>query len=194
MQKFIILIVLLILLSILSIFTYELVLDVKKTDLSFAVFNFKINYIFIVIPINILSRVFIVSTILSIYFILNNINLSYLQLLKISKKAEYIYIFPIFYEIFYFKFIEIKYDLNDLNDFRALSLSNYFDSNIDLYLKYPLTFLNLFDLLHIVLLSFFISKIIKTNFTKGLKVVAFSYIPALFIWIVLVMFFTLNYS
>mgnify|MGYP003395149940 CR=1 FL=1 len=62
------------------------------------------------------------------------------------------------------------------------------------WLIYPLQTLNLFEIAYIIYLSYQIGYLTKTNADNGLKIVSYSYVPALFLWVVVVMFFTLNYS
>jgi len=65
---------------------------------------------------------------------------------------------------------------------------------------YPLQVLNLFELAYWFVLAYFIGKLAFTEKDKGkpmdlgLKIVASSYGSALLLWVVVVMFFTLNYS
>jgi len=65
---------------------------------------------------------------------------------------------------------------------------------LDPWLIYPLQVLNLFELTYIIYLSYQIGQLTQTNTDNGLKIVGYSYVTALFLWIAVVMFFTLNYS
>ena len=59
---------------------------------------------------------------------------------------------------------------------------------------YPFQTLNLFELAYIICLGYWVGQLTNTNTDNGLKVVAYSYVPALLLWVVTIMFFTLNYS
>ena len=74
----------------------------------------------------------------------------------------------------------------------ALNITGY--QGLDPWLIYPLQVLNLFELAYIIYLSYQIGQLTQTNTDNGLKIVAYSYVPALFLWVTVVMFFTLNYS
>jgi hypothetical protein len=59
---------------------------------------------------------------------------------------------------------------------------------------YPFQVINLFEFAYWFILASLISKELKTTTSKGFSIVASSYGVALLIWVVGVMFFTLNMS
>ena len=65
---------------------------------------------------------------------------------------------------------------------------------LEAWFIYPFQVLNLFELAYWLILAFYIGKATKTNMDNGLKIVASSYGLALFLWVAVIMFFTLNYS
>lgn len=101
---------------------------------------------------------------------------------------------PIF-KIIWFYFFQTNYTLEDLQYFYPFSAINITGFNgLEPWLIYPLQTLNIFEVIYIIYLSYQIGDLTKTNADNGLKIVSFSYIPALILWITVVMFFTLNYS
>jgi hypothetical protein len=68
------------------------------------------------------------------------------------------------------------------------------NKDLEPWFIYPFQTLNLFELVYWLILSFYIGKATQTSMDKGLKIVAYSYGSALLLWVVTIMFFTLNYS
>ncbi len=161
-----------------------------------------LNYlnIFITTLINILF----VSFTLYIGLLMYNLKTSFKKLISLVIKLEYVFLLPILYEIIHFKFINTTASLQDIQYFYPLSALNIVGyKGIDPWLIYPLQTLNLFEVAYWLLLSYYIGKIAsptknieenKYPMDFGLKIVASSYGSFLLLWIVVVMFFTLNYS
>lgn len=147
------------------------------------------------IIINLIIKVIIVSLILFFGVFFFKINIKYTDLLLIIIRAEYIFLCPIIYEIIWFYFFQTNYTLKDIQYFYPLSVLNIMGYQ-ELYpwFIYPLQMLNLFELAYIIYLSYQIGKLTHTNTDNGLKIVGYSYVPALLLWVTVVMFFTLNYS
>jgi hypothetical protein len=104
-------------------------------------------------------------------------------------------------KIVWFYFFQTNYTLEDLQYFYPLSALNIVGyKGLDAWLIYPLQVLNLFELAYWLLLSYFVGMLAFIEKYKGkpmdlgFKIVASSYGSALLLWVVVVMFFTLNYS
>jgi hypothetical protein len=150
--------------------------------------------IYFVIPINILVKTIVTALILFIGCIVFNLKIQFKQLLKLSIKAEYIFLLPILYEIIYFKFILVNCSYSYIQEFSSLSVFNLIkDNKIDSWFVYLLQTLNVFEALYILCLVYLIGKEAQ-SFRAGLKIVGYSYVPAQLLWVTVVMFFTLNYS
>jgi hypothetical protein len=161
-------------------------------------FNFQkkwqwISYVFI--PIYVLLKVSIISSVLYIGAFFTNKETTFKTLFSIVLSAEFIFLIIPILKIIWFYFFLTNYTLEDIQYFfplSALNITGY--KGIDPWLIYPLQVLNLFEVAYIVYLSYQIGKLTKTNADTGLKIVAYSYVPALLLWVAVVMFFTLNYS
>ena len=101
----------------------------------------------------------------------------------------------------HFYFFQTNYTLEDLQYFYPLSTLNIVGyKGLEAWFIYPLQVLNLFEFAYWLLLSYFVGKLAFTEKDKGkpmdlgFKIVASSYGSALLLWVVVVMFFTLNYS
>jgi hypothetical protein len=90
-------------------------------------------------------------------------------------------------------FVQKNYTLLDLQLFSPLSALNLLNTeNIEMLWFYPLQLLNIFELLYIFSLGYWVYQFGAKSFEKGLNMVLGSYVPALFIWVILIMFITLN--
>lgn len=147
-------------------------------------------------PLILLVKTCMVATILYIgtYFFCKK-ELSFKALWEIAIKAEFIFLLVSVCKLIWFYFFQTNFILEDIQYFYPLSSLNILDYHLlDPWLIYPLQTLNFFEFAYIILLSFQIGNLTKTNTDTGLKIVASSYVPALLLWVTVVMFFTLNFS
>ena len=117
------------------------------------------------------------------------------SLWNIILKAELIFLFVPFTKIIWFYFFQTNYTLEDIQYYyplSALSITGY--RGLEPWFIYPFQTLNLFELAYWLILAYYIGKATQTNMDNGLKIVASSYGSALLLWVVTIMFFTLNYS
>ena len=155
----------------------------------------------ITISISTLFKVILISTIVFTGTLLFEKKISMRNIFFIVIKLEYIFLIPILFEIIYFKFINTTANLEEIQYFYPLSALNIVGyQGLESWFVYPLQVLNLFELAYWLLLSYFVGKLAFTEKDKGkpmdlgFKIVASSYGSALLLWVVVVMFFTLNYS
>ena len=114
---------------------------------------------------------------------------------KIVIASEVIFIIAGFIKFFWFYLFAGNYDLNDLGFFYPLSLINLFKiSEVSNLWKYPLQTVNLFHLVYILLLAYGFSNSNKMNRKDSEKIVLLSYLPTLILWVVLVMFISIDAS
>jgi hypothetical protein len=186
------------LLNINQLLNINLTHTLKSDDVEkYLNFRDKWAYIsYLLIPIIILVKVVIISSILYIgTFIFNEKKIKFKQLFHISIKAEYLFLLAPIFKIIWFYFFQTNYTLEDIQyfyPFSALNIVGY--KGLEPWLIYPFQILNLFELAYWLILAYFIGKITETNMDRGLKIVASSYGSALLLWVVVIMFFTLNYS
>lgn len=162
----------------------------------FKVKNLAEKFNFIFFPIIITVKTILVSTIINIGIIFYSRNsISFNQIINIVLKAEFIFLFVPIFKFIWIYFFMSKYNFEDIQyfyPFSALNITGY--KGIDSWLLYPLQTFNLFEVAYIIYLSYQIGYLTKTNADNGLKIIGYSYVPALILWVTVVMFFTLNYS
>ena len=87
------------------------------------------------------------------------------------------------------------YTLEDLQYFYPFSTLNIIGyEGLEPWFIYPLQVLNLFELVYWLLLGYGLSKSLKTSMDAAMGIVVSSYGVGLLIWVVAVMFLTLNMS
>lgn len=122
-----------------------------------------------------------------------NVKLKFSEAFKISLLSDVVFMVPIFLKLIWFTFFHKDYTLEDIQRFSPLSAINFFDTkSISALWYYPLESINLFEVVYIFVLGFWIYKFGGKNYDKGLKLAVSTYLPGLLIWIVLVMFLTIN--
>ncbi len=82
--------------------------------------------------------------------------------------------------------------LDDLQ-FQPLSLMQLFDKgSVDALLVYPLSLLNVFEVLYWLALAWLLTGVVEKPMGSTFKTVATSYGPGLLVWVLFVMFLTVN--
>ena len=121
------------------------------------------------------------------------VSLSHKKYWEIVLHAEFVFVLVAVFKILWFTFIQTDFSLEDLQQFMPLSLQSILDTSaIPLWALYPLQLLNAFEVLYWIILILLLNQATKTK--KGFGVVLASYGPALFVWMIFIMFLTLNLS
>ncbi len=155
-----------------------------------------------IIPLIVLIKSMLITTVLYIgTFFYSKAKVTFKQLFNVVVKAEFVFLGVGVLKIIWFYFFQTNYTLEDLQYFYPLSALNIVGyKGLEPWFIYPFQVLNLFELAYWLILAYFIGKLAFTIKDKGkpmdlgLKIVASSYGSALLLWVVVVMFFTLNYS
>lgn len=128
-------------------------------------------------------------------FFFSKITVSFKQLWSILVNAEFIFLLVPVFKIAWFYFFQPNYKLEDIQYFYPLSVLNIIGyKGLEPWCIYPFQTLNLFELAYWLILAYYIGKFTQSNMDNGLKIALYSYGPALLLWVVTIMFFTLNFS
>lgn len=150
---------------------------------------------YIVLTLLLLLKTSIIAAILDVGCFFYGKEIKYKKLFNIVVKAEFIFLLVIVFKTAWFYFFQTNYTLEDLQFFYPLSALNIIGyKGLQPWFIYPFQVLNLFELAYWVILAYLIGKELKENTDKGFSIVASSYGIGLLIWVVSVMFFTLNMS
>jgi hypothetical protein len=153
-----------------------------------------ISYVFV--PLILLIKTTLTASILYIgTFFFSKIEITFKALWNIVIKAEFLFLLVPICKIVWFYFFQTHYTLEDIQYFYPLSALNIVGyKGLETWFIYPFQTLNLFELAYWIILAYYIGQVTQTNTDRGLKIVACSYGSALLLWVVTIMFFTLNYS
>lgn len=146
-------------------------------------------------PAAILIRAYVVALILYLGLFYKQNTLKIEQLFGITLLADAVFMIPGYIKFFWFLCSPNNYDVKSLQTFQPLSLLNLFDVNhIENWLIYPLQTINIFEFGYLFILAYGIHKCLKTTFDKSLKIVVSTYVPALMLWFVFMMFLSVTLS
>ncbi|WP_348823840.1 hypothetical protein [Flavobacterium aestuarii] len=147
-------------------------------------------------PILLLLKTTIIASVLYIgtnFF--DKVTVTFKQSWSYVLTAEFVFLLVPVFKIVWLYFFQTNYKLEDVQYYYPMSALNIVGyKGLESWFIYPLQTLNLFELAYWLILAYYIGKATQTNMDKGLKIVAYSYGPTLLLWVVTVMFFTLNYS
>jgi hypothetical protein len=151
---------------------------------------------YLIVPIVLLIKTSLIASVLYMgTFFFSKTTVTFKQLWGFVITAEFVFLLIPIFKIIWFYFFQTIYNLEDIQYFYPLSALNIVGyRGLEPWLIYPFQILNLFEVAYWLLLAYFIGKITETNMDRGLKIVASSYGSALLLWVVVIMFFTLNYS
>lgn len=175
--------------SLIESYTNEQISEIIK-------FQGKLKWIgYFVFPILLLIKISTIAAILDVGCFFFEKEIKYKKLFNIVAKAEFIFLLVVVFKTIWFYLFQTNYNLEDLQYFYPLSALNIIGyEGLQPWLIYPSQVLNLFELTYCVILAYLIGKELNENTVKGLSIVASSYGVGLLIWVISVMFFTLNIS
>lgn len=152
--------------------------------------SYAIILVFLLLKITLVSSVLYIGT-----FFYSKVSVTFKQLWAVALKAEFVFLLVGVAKIVWFYFFQTNYTLEDIQFFYPLSALNIVGyKGLEAWYIYPFQVLNLFEVAYIFILAYYIGKLTQTNTDRGLTIVSASYVPALVLWVVCVMFFTLSYS
>lgn len=149
----------------------------------------------LITPLLLIIKTLLISTIIDVGCFFYDYEIKFKRILNIVLKAEFVFLLVTIFKIGWFYFFQTDYNLEDLQYFyplSALSIIGY--EGLQPWFIYPFQVLNLFELAYWVILAYLIGKELNENTDKGFSIIASSYGISLLIWVVGVMFFTLNMS
>jgi len=154
---------------------------------------FWISYMFN--PVILTLKIFIIGSLIDAGLFFFNYDIKFKKIVRIVLKAEYLFVAVGLIKIIWFIIFQQSYDLLDLQYYKPLSVINIVGyKGLEAWLVYPLQVLNLFEVAYWFVLAHLLGKELKFSINKGLIIIASSYGIGLLIWMVSVMFLTLNMS
>jgi len=169
-------------------------------DRSIKLFENIRNYAWIgyaLTPIVLLIKFLLISLVLYIGIIFCNLQykVSLGSVFKIVIASDIIFVCSGLLKFLWFYLFAGNYNLNDLEYFYPLSLINFFKTDeVNKLWRFPLQTVNLFHLIYIISLSYGLNKVCKIEKADAEKIVLLSYLPALLLWVALIMFLIIDAS
>src|SRR5690625_514769 len=148
-----------------------------------------------ILPIVILFKVLFATVCITIGVILADIDFTFKKIFKSAITSEYVFLTS--QTLFSFSLFMNRADLtieNAGNYFPFSMLSFFGVDNVVSWLHYPLQTLNRFEVVYVVLISWLLSRQWKPDFIESLNIVIPSYGIGLLVWMILVVFLTLQIS
>ena len=149
-----------------------------------------LGYVFI--PIAVLVRVGFTAICLYAGLFVANLKVRFRDLFKVALLADFVFVAAGVAKLVILIFFKEVNTLDDLQ-FQPLSLMQLFDkSSVDALLVYPLSLLNVFEVLYWLALAWLLTGVVEKPMGSTLKTVATSYGQGLLVWVLFVMFLTVN--
>jgi len=159
----------------------------------------KLNWLmYIFLPVLVLLRVFYTSVFLFIGIFFTEQKIEYGKIFKVALLADFVFVLSALVRLVMFIFFV---EVSSLEDFglQPFSVLGLIDQNsVEPMFLYPLTRANLFQFIYFFVLAALLKGSIyepntkKISYWKSLKLVIISYGSGLLLWILFIMFFTLN--
>lgn len=144
------------------------------------------------IPIVVLIRVGFTSICLYIGLFVVDLKIPFRDLFKVTLLADFVFVFAGLTKmviLIFFKDVSTLYDLQ----FQPLSLMELFDrESVDQLLYYPLSLVSVFELIYWLTLAWLLTEVVEKPFGSTFKTVASSYGTGLLLWVLFIMFLTVN--
>ncbi|GEM_PF-829684 len=149
---------------------------------------------YVIIPVSTLLQTVLITICINCGTIVLNYEAGFKSIFKVVLKSSLVFlIFRILLTVIYLSGdVKLFDDLTTLNKF---ALSGFIEKDaLPVWLMYPLSVINIFEIAFWLLLAWGMSEQIKKPFTKALSFVGATYGVGLCMWMLFVVFLTLNFS
>jgi hypothetical protein len=156
----------------------------------------KVKWIvFALVPVMLLIKISLITLCIDAGAELADYKIGFKKIFRVVLVAETIFVFATFIRtIGLCLFVNIN-TMQDIQWYSPFSLASIFPAkNFPSWLAYPLLTVNLFEVAYVIALSIGMSYVLQKSFRESLKLVFFSYGLGLLIWMVIVVFLTINFS
>ena len=181
--------------------TYREQMSLTSINLIFEISK-RVQWVgYLILPFIIIIRIFYTSIFLFIGIFFTELKAEYGKLFKIALLADFVYVLAGSVKLVILIFFREVNTLQDLQ-FQPLSAMELFNAkSIDPLFVYPLSLLNVFELGYFLVLAWLLVGVINEaneertlRFGQSLKLVTTSYGSGLLLWVLVIMFITLNLS
>lgn len=121
---------------------------------------------------------------------LNGMRVSYFSIFKIVCISEMIFLIPAVIKVIWFIYYPPA-GIQEWQYFYPLSLLSIFrDQDLSGFAVYPLQLFNVFEFIYVLTLGYLLRNLLRSEKDNALGIVLVSYLPSLFVWALLVSFYT----
>ncbi len=169
-------------------------LSISKVDEMFAAARKWQLAGYFIIPAVLFIKTHLIAGVLSMGAFFFEKKLPYKKIWGIVLKAEFVFLAVIVVKMVWLYGFVDNYTLSDVQSFYPLSMLSVVGAEgLEPWYLYPLQVINIFEIIYWITLALLLDRALKdSKGNTGFKIVASSYGPALLIWVVGIMFFTLN--
>ena len=147
---------------------------------------------YVLIPVIVVVRVCFPAICLYVGCFITGLNINFGKLFKVALLADFVFVFAGIAKLATLIFFKNVTTLSDLQ-FHPLSLLEALGrSSVEPYFIYSLSLINLFELIYWLVLAWLLTEAIGKSFGQSLKTVTSSYGTGLLLWVLFIMFLTIN--
>lgn len=169
--------------------TYELSMEIFSAMRSYSWISYAILPILLLLKFSTLSVLIYIGAFFSDLH--KDITLG--KIFKVVVISEIVFVVASVIKVLWFILFAGNYTLDDMNFFYPLSLINLFSrSEVASYWVYPLQTINIFQVFYVLLLAFGLSRIGSVKKISVDRIVLSTYVPAIAVWIAMVLFLTID--
>ena len=169
--------------------TYDRAMEVFSKMKSFAWVGYIITPILMLIKFSAIS----VLLYIGVFFFDLHKQITLGKIFKVVIISELTFIAASITKLLWFSIFAGNYTLDDISFFYPLSIINLFNrTEVATYWIYPLQTVNIFQVLYVLMLALGLSRASSLKKEVTDRVVLFTYVPAIAVWIALIMFLSID--
>lgn len=149
---------------------------------------------YFLIPLAIAGKFMVISLIIYATLILLDRRLEFKSVFYIVLSSELIFILAALIRTIVLVFFKEVHTLDDISSYTSLSIATIFPLEKTHPLQFSFMSINMFEVVYMLLLGFFVSQQLQVKFALGMRCILFSYGSFLVIWILLVSFIQQLYT
>lgn len=169
--------------------TYELSMEIFSAMRSYSWISYAITPILLLLKFSALS----VLIYIGVFFSDLHKDITLGKIFKVVVVSEIVFVVASVIKMLWFILFAGNYTLDDMSFFYPLSLINLFSrSEVASYWVYPLQTVNIFQVFYVLLLAFGLSRIGSVKKISVDRIVLSTYVPAMAVWIAMILFLTID--
>ncbi|MCH8330805.1 MAG: hypothetical protein IH946_05410, partial [Bacteroidetes bacterium] len=150
--------------------------------------------IYLQVPILLIIKLLLVTVCINMGVVLLRLDISFGKLFRVVLIAEAVFIAGNLLKIAWLGTLDVKV-LEDIFYFYPLSMASLIEqTNIQNWYAYPLVTMNLFEVGFMILVAYLLAGKTTLIFTRSLILVVLTYGSGLFVWMVFIVYLSINFG